>query len=107
MSRANLLLITEDSGLLKRADNDCVDCYNLHAFGKISAALGYLKANRDIDLLVLDMKTSDASRRQFLLDLRGGFDWSGLSALFILPKGDDSIRGLLKSPGANPVLTWC
>lgn len=105
VTRASLLMITEDADLLKRAENYCVDRYNLHAFGKISEALDYLKANRDVDLLVLDMETSDASPRQFLLDLRAAFDWSGLPALLILPEGDDSIQELLKSHGSNFVLT--
>ncbi len=105
VAKANLLMISEDQALLAAAEAFCKDRYNLTSFGTIPESLGYLKEHRETDLLVLDMEQRDASPRQFLLDLRAAFDWSGLPALLILPEGDDSIHELLASHGANFVLT--
>jgi type IV pilus assembly protein PilB len=104
VSRANLMLITEDQGLGKGIEDALADEYKVVDFATIDDAVGHLRAKRDTDLLILDMEHAGASPREFLLDLRSAFDWSGLPAVIILPEGDNSINEFLEAHGANYVI---
>lgn len=101
VGQANLLMITEDEALARRVTSHVDGRYQLAHFAGIEEGLAHLRAHRETDLLLLDMEHAGASTREFLLDLRSAFDWSGLPAILILPPDDNSIDELLESHGAN------
>ena len=97
-------MITEDSNLLGKVSPALEEHYNLISFPSIAAGLAHLRAHRETDLLILDMEHNGTSSKEFLLDLRSAFDWSGLPAVIILPEKDDSIDEFLEAHGANYVI---
>lgn len=104
VERANLLMVSEERSLAEGYAEHARDHYNIHCFSEIGEAQEFLRSNRNTDLLILDMEHAGKSCKEFLLDLRSAFDWSGLPAVVILPEGDDSIDEMLTSHGANFVL---
>ncbi len=105
IARANLLMISEDADLIERITSHVNGKYQLTSFNVIDDAVKHLRARRDTDLLILDMEHAGSSCKEFLLDLRSAFDWSGLPAVLILPEGDTSVEEMLASHGANYVVS--
>ena len=104
VKNARLILISEDQELSEQAVTELGEQYEVACFAGIDKAVAHLRAHRDTDLLILDMEHAGSSPKEFLLDLRSAFDWSGLPAVIILPEGDNSIDEFLEAHGANFVV---
>ncbi len=101
LSRACLMVVSADEEAINGVRPALSERYEVLVASSIEEADTTLRANRGIDLLILDVEHATASPREFLAKLRSAFDWSGLPALLVLPEGDTSIDKFLEDHGAN------